>query len=178
MSLATFLIATLFVTLANADRKNCQKIEINHQLLYGECCVIVKDSTIQAKEELLRLLIPKTNRLVKGHVHVHTYQGVPVLIDFHEGPHLPSNPNEYHHQHQVSVQDEATTSGSAESLDGPPSEERNVDGSTTVAPRNESSTKNVIGKTVLDNRNAVDVPTVMCPPGQARGPDGNCADEF
>lgn len=157
-----------------ADRKTCQKVQINNGRIHGECCVFTKETP---KEELLGLLDVKlaTEMMLQHEKHHGAdifFPGIGPIPEFgpHQGPPpLKDYPGSEAASGEIMFQekdDRSTEVISTTTIET---------AATEVSDTNNTS---IIGKTIVDNRNAIDVPIVSCPPGQARSPSGDCIEEY
>ncbi|ENN70391.1 hypothetical protein D910_10506 [Dendroctonus ponderosae] len=192
------------LSLVDADKKSCARIQVNNQKVYGECCVFKRHPGDEDLSELLQeALIKKHQNL--DHVHEGKLSFIPV-------------PNEHQHVHFHGMAPwQPMGHGMGLRIPIPPSSQEKVDKSTTTseAPSDfsttqspeglseessgdlplptdppstptklecdqatDSETGNLTGKTILDNRNAVDVPFNACPSGQARDASGECVSSY
>lgn len=166
-------LTCLCVAAVVADRKTCQKVQVNNGRIRGECCIFTKETP---KEELLALLDPKlTTEMMLQHEKHHGgdifFPGIGPIPEF--GP--PQGPPPLKEYPDIKA-----ASGEVTSQEKDDRSTEVISTTTIEMADTEVSSNNtgIIGKTIVDNRNAIDVPIVSCPPGQARSPSGDCIEEY
>lgn len=166
-------LTCLCVAVVFADRKTCQKVQVNNGRIRGECCIFTKEAP---KEELLGLLDLKlTTEMMLQHEKLQGadifFPGIGPIPEFE--PQGPPPLKEY-----PGIE---AASGEVTSQEKDDRSTEVISTTTIETAATEVSNSNntgIIGKTILDNRNAIDVPIVSCPPGQARSPSGDCIEEY